>query len=186
MSRSWSGPWYIIICPRNVQLQVRQANKYSAFLSALQGTKASPNTQTHVGTKFARECSRLALLLLHLSSKGTNNIGWSLRFHWMQFAECFRTSSDIAFGDNCQSAFWCSSSDQHDLCFHHRAAAPHSKLGSHVSRVLSPGMRVAEEEKFRVGDRGIVSPFNRTLFRWEQWAPHGQRVLHDNSPVSAL
>lgn len=41
----WSSPWYIIICPRSVQLQVRQANKYSAFLSTLQGTKASPNTQ---------------------------------------------------------------------------------------------------------------------------------------------
>lgn len=165
---------------------MRRANKYSAFLSALLGTKASPNTQAHVGTKFARESSRLALLLLRLSSKGTNNIGRSLRFHLIQFAECFRTSSDAAFGDDCQSAFWSSSSDQHDLCFRRRTAAPHSKPGSHVNRVLSPRMRVAEEETFRVGNRGIVSPFNRTGFRWEQWAPHGQRVFHYNSAVSSL
>lgn len=39
--------------------------------------------------------------------------------------------------DNCQSAFWSSSSDQHDLCFRHRAATPHSNLGSHVNTECS-------------------------------------------------
>lgn len=80
---------------------MRQANKYSAFLSALQGTKASPNTQAHVGTKCARECSRLALLLLRLIQRSQQH--WPIATVSLDTcAECFRTSSDIAFGDNCR------------------------------------------------------------------------------------